>query len=384
MFKYSYPAIIYKQRTNAEQFFCICSARVGEVRLWARVDRLSEANQMGVQRARKDARVDAIEEFLRVDERNTIPTSIIVAFPKRATSFGDVKLEDVGLNPVAVTLTITTDEADPQPGLIIDGQHRTDGIAQFDANMPVNIVVIVGPTDDEIAFQFVVINNKVSKVSPEHIKALKIGYSDANLDARLRKSARMRSSGEPVYLDQIDTQEDSPFKGRLKWPRNDGDPKRAIPVNAFEMAMAHIGRQRIDQTASSDPNPDFVVRFFLEIWKVVADKWAETWILPACKVTTKVGVVCLTQFLVDTLTSWATSPTPEKIDLTDLNVVSELTVAALNQLEAGFWTSEWNAASLDTSSGRDKVIEALKAIQRNKMKGMPWNTKIGLVIEAPV
>jgi DGQHR domain-containing protein len=380
MAQYSYPAIIYKQRDTAEALFCVCTVRVGELRLWARVDRLTPENQQGVQRARKDARVDAIEDFLKVDARNTIPTSIVVAIPTASTSFGGLDLGTVGTVPQSVTLTISTDDVQPQPGLIIDGQHRTDGIAQFDANMPVNLVTIIGPSDDEIAFQFVVINNKVSKVAAEHIKALKIGYSSANLDARLRKSARIKSSGEPVYLDQIDTQEDSPFKGRLKWPRNEDDPARAIPVNAFEMAMAHISRQRIDQTPSSDPNPDFVVRFFIEIWKVVAEKWAATWSDPAGKLTTKIGVVCMTEYLVDALVSWSTSP-GQNIDLTDLNQVRDLTSAALDQLEAGFWTAEWNAASLDTSSGRDKVIETLKAIQRNKIKGLAWNLKIGLVVD---
>ncbi|TWD86059.1 DGQHR domain-containing protein [Variovorax beijingensis] len=376
--QYNYPAIIYKQRGTAEALFCICTVVVGELRLWARVDRLTPENQQGVQRARKDARVDAIEDFLKVDERNTIPTSIIVALPVAAATFGALDLQTVGTAPQAVTLTITTNEAQPQPGLIIDGQHRTDGIAQFDANMPVNLVTIIGPSDDEIAFQFVVINNKVSKVAAEHIKALKIGYSSANLDARLRKSARMKSSGEPAYLDQIDTQDDSPFRGRLKWPRNEEDPARAIPVNAFEMAMAYISRQRIDQTASSDPNPDFVVRFFIEVWKVVAEKWADAWADPAGKLTTKVGVICMTEFLVEAMVSWSTTP-GQAIDLTDLNQVRDLTSAALDQLEPGLWTSEWNAASLDTSSGRGKIVETLKSIQRNKLKGLPWNLKVPLV-----
>lgn len=376
--QYIYPAIAYKQRDTAEALFCVCSVRVGELRLWARVDRLSPNNQQGVQRARKDARVDAIEDFLKVDSRNTIPTSIIVAVPAECASFESLDFGSVGTNPRATTLTITTDETRPQPGLIIDGQHRTDGIAQFDPQMPVNLVTIIGPSDDEIAFQFVVINNKVTKVAAEHIKALKIGYSDADLDARLRKSARMKSSGEPVFLDQIDTQEDSPFKGRLKWPRNQDDPARAIPVNAFEMAMAHIARQRIDQTASSEPNPDFVVRFFIEVWKVIAEKWAEVWAEPSQKLTTKVGVICMTEYLVEVLVNWSTAPT-QSIDLTDLNQVRELTAAALDQLEAAFWTAEWNAASLDTSSGRDKVVEALKSVQRNKLKGLAWDFKTGLL-----
>jgi len=376
--QYQYPAVVYRQRNTAEALFCICTVRVGELRLWARVDRLSPENQQGVQRARKDARVDAIEDFLKVDDRNTIPTSIIVALPKDVVDFGGLDVGTIGTAPQAATLTITMAEGALQPGLIIDGQHRTDGIAQFDANMPVNLVTIIGPSDDEVAFQFVVINNKVSKVAPEHIKALKIGYSDDQLDARLRRSARMKSSGEPVYLEQIDTQEDSPFRGRLKWPRNDNDAARAIPVNAFEIAMAFIGRQRIDQTPSSDPNPDFVVRFFIEVWKTVAEKWADTWSDEVSKLTTKVGVICMTEFLVDTLVNWSTSPTAD-FDLTDLNQVRELTSSALDQLEASFWTSDWNSASLDTSSGREKVVESLRTIQRNKLKGLPWNLKIGLM-----
>src|SRR5579871_1576861 len=86
MLSYNYPAIVYKQRGTAEALFCVCTVRVGELRLWARVDRLTPGNQQGVQRARKDARVDAIEDFLKVDERNTIPTSIIVAVPSASVS----------------------------------------------------------------------------------------------------------------------------------------------------------------------------------------------------------------------------------------------------------------------------------------------------------
>lgn len=142
--------------------------------------------------------------------------------------------------------------------------------------------------------------------------------------------------------------------------------------------MAHIARQRIDQTPSSEPNPDFVVRFFIEVWKVVAEKWAAVWTDPAQKLTSKVGVVCMTEYLVEVLVNWSTSPA-QNIDLTDLNQVRDLTAAALDQLEAVFWTSEWNAASLDTSSGRDKVVDALKIIQRNKLKGLAWDLKTGLL-----
>lgn len=376
MAQYKYSAILYKQRETAEQLFCVCSARVGEVQSWSRVDRLTPTNKTGVQRARKDARVDAIHDFLTADQRNTVPTSIIVALPLAAVTINCTNA--IGMHPVAAELVVTTQEDDPQPGLIIDGQHRIFGIAQFDAAMPVNLVIIIGPSDDEIAFQFVVINNKVSKVSPDHIKALKLGYSDAQLDTRLTKSASMKSSGAPAYLDQIDTQADSPFRGRLKWPRNDTDPNASIPLNAFEMAMLHIATQKIDQMSSDGPNPDFVVRFFLEIWKTIQTKWAPLWTDTSSKLTRKVGIVCMTEYLVDTMISWSMVP-GQTIDLTDLNHVAEVTSNILDQQEMAFWTTEWSDTSLDTKSGREWVVEALNKIQQNKtIKKVPWNAGVRL------
>lgn len=383
MNSYSYPAIIYKQRDSAEQLFCVCTARVGDVQTWARVDRLTPQNMTGVQRTRKDARVDAIESFLKVDDRNTIPTSIVIALPKSSVAIEGADIATIGRQPVSVTLKIQTTATEPQPGLIIDGQHRTYGIAQFDPATPVNLVILIGPGDDEIAFQFVVINNKVSKVSPEHIKALKLGYSDVNLDARLTKSASMKSSGAPAYLESIDTQDDSPFKGRLKWPRNETDPKRAIPLNAFEMSLAYIAAKKIDQMGADGPSPDFIVRFFLEMWKTVHAQWHAIWNDPCSKLTGKIGIVCMTEYLVDTMIFWAMVPNQDpsqSLDLTDLNQVAKVTESILGQQEMAFWTSEWSDTSLDTKSGREAVVDALQKIQQNKtIKKQEWNTGIRLM-----
>lgn len=383
MANYEYPAIVYKQRNTAEQPFCICTARVGEVNNWARVDRLRADNKMGVQREKRDARVEAIRHFLTIDPRNTIPTAIVIALQRDVVELEGVTFDEIGLVPQTAKLKIKTSAENPQPGLIIDGQHRAGGISKFDPATPVNIVILLGAVDDEIAFQFVVINNKVSKVSPDHIKALKLGYSEANLDARLVKSARVRSSGQPAHLDQIDTQEDSPFKGRLKWPRNadpanDVEGLRAIPLSAFEVALASIATRRIDQTIESDPDPEFVVRFFLEIWKAVQREWAAAWDAPASKLLHKIGIVCLTEWVVNTLVGWSTVPT-QKIDLTNLDEVSDMAVAALKLQEPAFWTANWNDASLDTASGRKLVVDAMNDLQRNKTNGLPWNTNVKLL-----
>ncbi|WP_322075455.1 DGQHR domain-containing protein [Burkholderia cenocepacia] len=378
MATYKYPAIVYRQRGTAQQLFCVFSARVGEVQLWSTVDRLTPENKGGVQRERKDARVDAIGDFFKADDRNTIPTSIIIAIPRASLDFGGIETKDISTQPVPVEISIDVPDGQPAPGLIIDGQHRTYGIAKYDSNVPVNVVAIVGAGDDEIAFQFIVINNKVSKVSPDHIKALKLEYTDANLDSRLTRSARMRSSGAPAYLEQIDTQDDSPFKGMLKWPRNEVDSKRSIPLNAFEMALMHIASKRLDQVGEAEvSSSDFVVRFFIEMWKQVKLSWPTLWDDPSSRLLKKVGVVCMSQYLVDTLVTWSLSPF-SKIDLTDLNQAGDVVVEILKQQEMAFWTSEWDATSLDTKSGREWVVDSLARIQFNKSKNLPWNKNVSL------
>lgn len=375
---FNYPAIVYRQRETAPQIFCVFPAKVGDIQLWATVDRLTPDNKAGVQRARKDARVDAIQDFFLSDDRNTIPTSIIVAIPAKNISFDPLQEGTITTVPKLLEVKIDVPDGQSVPGLIIDGQHRTFGIAKYDPTTPVNVVAIVGAGDDEIAFQFIVINNKVSKVSPDHIKALKLEYSDASLDSRLTKSARMRSSGAPAYLEQIDTQPDSPFKGMLKWPRNEVDPLRAIPLNAFEMSLLHIASKRIDQSGGEDSvSPDFVARFFIEMWKHVKVSWPELWEDPTSRLLKKVGVVCMSHFLVNTLVTWSLNPM-FKIDLTDLNQAGEAVDAILKQQEEAFWTSEWDAASLDTKSGRDWVVDSLARIQFNKANGLPWNKNVSL------
>lgn len=378
MTTYKYSAIVYRQRDTAQQLFCVFPARVGEVQLWATVDRLTPENKGSVQRERKDARVDAIGDFFKADDRNTIPTSIIIAIPRASLDLAGVEEQNISTQPVPVEIVIDVPDGQPVPGLIIDGQHRTYGIAKYDSNIPVNVVAIVGAGDDEIAFQFIVINNKVSKVSPDHIKALKLEYSDANLDARLTRSARMRSSGAPAYLEQIDTQDDSPFKGMLKWPRNEVDAKRSIPLNAFEMALMHIGSKRLDQVGGEEGSgSDFVVRFFIEMWKRVKSSWPTLWDDPSSRLLKKVGVVCMSQFLVDTLVSWSLSPYA-RIDLTDLNKAGDVVAEILKQQEMAFWTSEWDATSLDTKSGREWVVDSLARIQYNKTNNLPWNKSVSL------
>ena len=253
MTTFEYDAICFRQRQGAKTWFCQLFAPAGQILQWARVDRLEPNNLMGVQRTKNESGTRAIRRFFESDEANTIPTTLTIALPLEFTSLNYLLDDPTSLEAGPLRLQINLPDGEPLPGLIIDGQHRIFGINEFDPLTPVAAVVVLGADDAEIAFQFLVINNKVSKVSPDHIKALRLAYAKDQLDERLTNSARMKSSGASAYLEAVDDAMDSPFKGRLKWPRNtESSEFQLIPPNAFENALLHISSQQL--VSGSDPD----------------------------------------------------------------------------------------------------------------------------------
>ncbi|WP_066629698.1 DGQHR domain-containing protein [Brevundimonas vesicularis] len=379
MAKYTYPALVYSQRGSAKTAFCMLSAPAGQILQWARVDRLEHNNLKGVQRRKNDTRTRSIKQFLTADPANTIPTALTVALPFSAINGIDgAAIGKTGVSPVSITIDV--DEAEELPGLIIDGQHRIFGINEFDPQMHVSVVLLLGASDAEIAFQFLVINNKVARVSPDHMKALKLAYQLDDLDARLTRSARMKSNGAPTYLETIDTEADSPFKGRLKWPRNnDTAAFRAIPPNAFEAALLYLQQQMAVTSTDADAKGyDAVVDFFLEIWRTVQTKWPLAWTDATSRLLSKVGIVAFSQYIIDAVIARA-----EALDqiesLKDLDQVRQHVEKILERQTYEFWTAPWSTGSLDTEAGRGLVLKDLKRIANNDRNGKPWFDSLGLV-----
>lgn len=379
MATYTYPALVYSQRDTAKTAFCMISAPVGQVLQWARVDRLEENNLKGVQRRKNDSRTRSIKQFLAVDTANTIPTALTIAL-----DFSAVKGVDASIIGVATTkptaTEITIEAGDKLPGLIIDGQHRIFGINEYDPKMLVSVVLLLGASDAEIAFQFLVINNKVSKVSPDHMKALKLAYLQEDLDARLTKSARMKSNGAPTYLETIDTEADSPFKGRLKWPRNaDTDAFRPIPPNAFEAALLYLQQQMAVTSSDTDTKGyDAVVDFFLELWRTVQNAWPQAWADQSSRLLSKVGIVVFSQYLIDTVIARAEAL--DQVDsLKDLDQVRMHVEKVLERQSYEFWTAPWSSSSLDTEAGRTIVLKDLKRAANNNRNGKPWHEGLSLI-----
>jgi len=230
---FHYPVFVYSQRnTSNSPRFCLFRAKVSEILQWAAIQRLSKNDPAAIQRDPKRTRILGIKRFLEREPRNTIPTAVILTLDNIDITFVSIDeqqdqdrvITDSGLAVLKINLPNNISDSE-KPGLVIDGQHRLKGIEAYDCQTCVNVVALLDADADEKAFQFLVINNKVAKVSVDHIRALNLNYNTARLTDRL-KDARLSLNDNVGSVGVMDKDSESPFKGLIKWPNNmsyDGD-----------------------------------------------------------------------------------------------------------------------------------------------------------------
>jgi DGQHR domain-containing protein len=380
---FQYVAFTYNQRSakSGAPSFCMFRARAGEILSWANINRLSKDQPGAIQRSPNRTRILGVKRFLQQDQRNTIPTAVIVAI-------NGASVKGIELNPKGVhdqTLSLLTvkmnDDAKPEdrPGLIIDGQHRLKGIVEFDPDLYVNVIAILDADDNEKAFQFLVINNKAAKVSADHIRAMmNFDYENGELKERLR-TARFNLGGGAGSVGVMDSEPDSPFRGMIKWPLNttySGDQVANpgfIPPAAIETAIAFIRSKGINDLEDADS----IDEFFIAMWAKIKDVWPDIFNKDT-KLLNKVGIVCLTEFLTDQLRARSLFK-KTKFSMADPDAVSEHTSDLLESLDPSFWTSEWRSTSYDTRAGRDQIVDALDRIYANVSEGQPWDLDVDMV-----
>jgi DGQHR domain-containing protein len=365
----TYPAIYTRQRDNpGAPLFATFVAPVGEIMQWASIERISPQGG-GAQRLRNEAKVHALSRFLELELRNTIPTAIIVAL--NVPDFRDPQLGTCS----SISIDAPSAEDQARPGKVIDGQHRLYGMSSFDPTLPVNVVALVNPSEEETAFQFVVINNKATKVSSDHLRllALNIPEDDEQLKQRL-KTARISFGRNTSLVGVVDGSEDSPFYHSINWPIEEADQvgraQLVLPA-AVELALAVIGQRKLPDLADDDT----LLEFFFAIWRSAKTLWPELWV-PESKLLGKVGLVALTTFIVDDILPLADR---QYISLTDPAEVEIEVTKTLANIAPGFWTTEWAAKGLDTSAGRQLVVDSLVQTRRNLVRGRPWNLDVALV-----
>jgi DGQHR domain-containing protein len=361
---YEYPAIFTRQRTGDGAGLLVASfaAPAGDLLEWTTIQQITVGGA-GHQRLRNEAKVRAIQRFL-AEPRNSIPTAVVVAI-KGLPAFDDSALDTCS--------TLVIPEMEEPPGIVIDGQHRIFGVADFDPNFRINVIGLINPDNEEIVFQFFVINNKATKVATDHVKLLNLNYQESTLRERL-KSARLTLGKHASLVGVVDSSPESPFYQAVNWPvaEESGDERHPLVLPAaVEQALAGIASKNLPDLIDDDA----LIEFFFALWTAVKDSWPQLWTQdsPLLK---KVGVVTLTTFVIDDLTPLVDRGT---IDIADPDVVRDEVSKILASLTPEFWTSEWTSSSLDTSAGRQLVVDALTQIRRNNRRDLPWYADVDLV-----
>jgi DGQHR domain-containing protein len=381
---FNYDCLKVQQRKDpACPSFLMFSAKVGEVLQWAEIERHTHESQDGPQRINKPYKTRAVKSYFEVNESNSIPTSIILGFKPGSVEVSDHpdcdKLSSLSfrLNEVSIDSGENSESAEmsefQKVATVVDGQHRLLGMAEFDPELYVNVVGIFNADDAEIAFQFLVINNKASRVSSDHIRSLSLHYDKEALNDRLNK-VRLNLDANLRFVGFANELEESPFKGILKLSSNRDDSKLVAPA-AIEESVNYIRSQSLPELTNDD---DMIVGVFFAIWGHIQKTWPDLW----CKgshLFKKVSVICLTQYVVNLLLS--------RYDWGDLDLFEPSSVdAEIKRIVAGldqnFWNSdvtEWTAKGLDTQAGRKMLLDALDQMVRNIRRGEAWSNDIGMI-----
>lgn len=368
---YSYYALFLEQRPNTPApHFCMFTAKVGEIDEWASIERLPE-KEGAAQRAINKAKVAAIERFLELDARNSIPTAVVVSLKIKPQDLKNVSIPSIPKGTLR-KLSIKMPDKKRKPGLIVDGQHRVLGMKKWNKDFPVNVIALLNADDLEVAFQFLVINNKASKVSTDHIRALALEYEEKSLDARLQ-AVRLNLDPRFKYVGIADTDSASPFRGLIDWPSN-RDGHKIVKPAAIEAAIEGIERRQVREFRDDET----VLTFFFAIWEAIRQRWPNTWQAgKKTKLLSKVGVVTLSEYITNALQSaafdWG------ELDMTDAEAVGRKVNQLLDLQEERFWTVDWTSKSLDTQAGREIVVKALSLVARNKRARIPWYEDVDLI-----
>ncbi|MEW9525965.1 DGQHR domain-containing protein [Agrobacterium radiobacter] len=355
--QYTYDAFVFHQRADGGgPRLAMFQAPAAHVDAWTDVDRLSPTNKLGPQREPKKSRISSIKKFFADDPENTIPTAIVVGLR-------GVTVEDHGN---VSRIQFETVDGQPKPGLVIDGQHRLRGLQAAGDNTLVPIVAILEATDLEMAFQFLVINNKSAKVPPDHIRALALNYSQDQLEDRLR-TARLSQNPNLGSVGVLDEDDESPFRGIVDWPNNPPEARIVAPSAVESMAseVRSLGFGELEDL-------DSVNTFLIAMWSVIKEEWPGLFAKDS-KLMSKVGLICLTQFVCSTMKTWARNPhLRSQVDPGDPDKVKSVTRDILNTLDPRFFEADWASTSYDTRAGRDQIMSDLEALSFNVSGSEPW------------
>jgi hypothetical protein len=187
------------------------------------------------------------------------------------------------------------------------------------------------------------------------------------------KAAKIALDSERLGHVEIINGRGSPFENHVDFPTTKGKLKKIVP-EAFERSLQYIESLNLPKLDDYDIQRDF----FISIWKAIVAAWSDTAFSDDCKLTAKVGVICMTRLVVDRLAAMADLDEMD-LDLSNFSEVETQVTRMLKRQTIEFWNARWKGSGYDTALGHTKVMEALVRISRNIKDGREWETDVDIV-----
>jgi DGQHR domain-containing protein len=359
---HKYNGLLVEQRAKDAAPFFAFSSTASDILEWVDIRRTYEVRG-GAQRLFSESHAKTIANFLD-DKRNVIPTAVVLALPKHSYVMKPytVKGVDLALNTSFASLEIP-DSTGAKVGTVIDGQHRLlalEGRAQ-----PLLVSVLLGVDAIEQALQFIVINNKAKRVPADLVRAIIAEMSETDRRKFQKRVERIRLSLGDYHnaLNILFSDPSSPFKGIIDWDLN-RKGKRIVKPLAVETALKRIS---VD-LGLPELDLDDTVQIFSALWLGVRAAYRKTkrvWGPAPSKLLSKAVVVALTEYFVTRINL----KIEEGFDPTDLAKVQAFGESTIRGIPAEFWLANWERKSLDTSAGRDLIVQAVRQMKRAEATG---------------
>jgi hypothetical protein len=257
-----------------------------------------------------------------------------------------------------------------RPALIVDGQHRLLGMSEVDEDLPIVVSALLDAEANEQAFQFIVINNKVTRVPSDLVRSLIVDFNEEALQERL-ETARVSLRPQALLVAIVDDEAESPFYKMINWERRRGEGIAAVKPAAIEDAFKYI-RHRFP---ALDEDQDGLIDFFFSMWNGVKEAYPVLWERTDNRLFENAGFKAFSEYLTDQLETLAGSGI-ELVDIYDPGSVTDTIKTIVTQIDVDFWLAEWNLKSLDTSSGREIIKDNIKLIRQNRRERKSWGYRV--------
>jgi hypothetical protein len=309
------------------------------------------------------------------DDESPLPPESYVAVIAREMQ--EAVVDPASVSPDRMKILLEYASMMQLPGMILDGQHRVYGaklVNAFDVHLPV--VLLTATTVAEQAFQFYVVNNKATKLTPTELR----GTISTSLTAQEISSLyeRFRQAGVSAdtarWTHQANNAEGSPFLGLIDFGFQKGFLKENVMFQVMTQFMRPARSLRsVFQSVPewNDPDGDtFRMQMFFTFWITIRDQYKDAWNGAVAnrggQLLMKATMLTLQKYVFGRFA--ADMPKRqrkgEKSPVSSAEELSRSVADELYHLPEEFFTRRWTRTDIDTSDGRSMLHEQItKVIQ---------------------